>query len=225
MWMRTQKRDRCKVILHTNWRPLLKRWRLPRGDKLNESKKASQCPNLMNSATLNWRKYHQLNPRDSSALRTNFAQVSQRKLTHKLHVWMDLRCSESLSLTHRTKLKACTLKIQSLLFLTSERRVQTEVTFSLKSKGMYNILRNFGRRWATKKTKRQLTTAPKSDDQIRLFDLNNGLLCGKLFIKLPPELLFWVKSRELLLYLELCRRFVRLMIYSSYYCYFNCAHF
>ena len=133
MWMRTQKRDRCKVILHRHWRPLLKRWRLPRGDKLNESKKASQCPNLMNSATLNWRKYHQLNPRDSSALRTNFAQVSQRKLTHKLHVWMDLRCSESLSLTHRTKLKACTLKIQSLLFLTSERRVQTEVTFSLEA--------------------------------------------------------------------------------------------
>ena len=133
MWMRTQKRDRCKVILLRHWRPLLKRWRLPRGDKLNESKKASQCPNLMNSATLNWRKYHQINQRDSPVLRTNFVNASQRKLSHKLHVLIDLRCSELLSLMHRTRRKACTLKIQNLLFLTSERRVQTEVTFSLKA--------------------------------------------------------------------------------------------
>ena len=143
MWMRTQKRDRCKVILHTNWRPLLKRWRLPRGDKLNESKKASQCPNLMNSATLNWRKYHQINQRDSSALQTNFVHASQRKLNYKLPVLIDLRCSESLSQKQRTRRKAWTLKIQSLLFLTSEQRVQTEVTFSFKSKACTTYFEKF----------------------------------------------------------------------------------
>ena len=143
MWMRTQKGDRRKVILHRLWSQPLKRWRLQKGDTLNEYKKARLCPNLMNSATLNWRKYHQINQQDRSAQQMNSARAPQRKFSHKLLVWMDLRCSESPNIAHETRRKACTLQIQSLLFMTSELRVQTEVTFSLKSKGMYNLLWQF----------------------------------------------------------------------------------
>ena len=96
--------------------------------------------------------------------------------------------------------------------------------FFEKQGHLQHTVTNFGRRWATKKTKRQLTTEPKSDDWTTFFDLSNGLLYGKLFIKLTSELLFWVKSQALLLCLEQCRRFARLIIYSSYYCYFLCAH-